>query len=195
VRVTRPGGTAVLSVSGEHAFAEFTRALRESGADPAKFIRQFRARGIVFVEDDYSIGEPFPDFYHSTFHGPWCVFEHWGRFFDIEAFVPRGALAFQDYVLLRRREGPSPIRPPKPRRVGEAVARSADEVPARGQEALPEMEGAARPLRSNVQPRDDQRTGRTRRSSSAKSRTSVTWLGSGSFLPVGVSTAKRSPSG
>jgi SAM-dependent methyltransferase len=128
VRVTRPGGTVLLSVSGEHAFGEFTRALRDSGADPAKFVRLFRSRGIVFIEDDYSIGEPFPDFYHSTFHAPWYVFEHWGRFFEIEAFVPRGALDFQDYVLLRRREGPSPIRPPEPRRVGDAVARSADEV-------------------------------------------------------------------
>jgi SAM-dependent methyltransferase len=114
VRVTKPGGSLVLSVSGEHPFSEFVRALRDSGADPTKFIEQYHAKGIVFIEDDAYVGGPFPDFYHSTFHAPWYVFAHWSRFFDIKAFVPRGSLDFQDYVLLRRREGPEPIRPAEP---------------------------------------------------------------------------------
>jgi len=127
VRVTKPGGALVLSVSGEHPFAEFVKALRDSGADPAKFIRGFRSRGIVFIEDDSYVGGPFPDFYHSTFHAPWYVFEHWSRFFDIRAFVPRGSLDFQDYLLLRRREGPFPIRPAEPRRALEALELAANE--------------------------------------------------------------------
>jgi SAM-dependent methyltransferase len=114
VRITKPGGALVLSVSGEHPFAEFVKALRDKGADPAKFIERFHAKGIVFIEDDSYVGGPFPDFYHSTFHAPWYVFEHWGRFFEIRAYVPRGSLDFQDYLLLRRREGPAPIRPAAP---------------------------------------------------------------------------------
>lgn len=108
-RVTKPGGALVLSVSGEHPFSELVKALRDAGADPAKLIARFHAKGIVFIDDDSYVGGPFPDFYHSTFHAPWYVFEHWGRFFDIKAFVPRGSLDFQDYVLLRRRDGPLPM--------------------------------------------------------------------------------------
>jgi SAM-dependent methyltransferase len=121
VRVTKPGGALVLSVSGEHPFSELVKALRDSGADPAKFIERFRSKGIVFIEDDSHVGGPFPDFYHSTFHAPWYVFEHWSRFFDVKAHVPRGSLDFQDYLLLRRRDGPSPIRPAEPRPALEAL--------------------------------------------------------------------------
>jgi SAM-dependent methyltransferase len=128
VRVTRPGAALVLSVSGEHPFAEFVEALRKNGANPAKYLREFRRTGIVFVEDDGHVGGPFPDFYHSTFHAPWYLFAHWGRFFEIAAFVPRGSLGFQDYLLLRRREGPSPIRPAGPRGAAETLARAAGRV-------------------------------------------------------------------
>lgn len=110
VRVTKPGGTLVLSVSGEHPFAQLVKAHRDAGADPANLLEQFRTKGIVFIEDDSWVGGPFPDFYHSTFHAPWYVFEHWGRYFDIKAYVTRGSLDFQDYLLLRRREGPEPAR-------------------------------------------------------------------------------------
>ncbi|MEO8754981.1 MAG: class I SAM-dependent methyltransferase [Casimicrobiaceae bacterium] len=109
VRVTKPGGTLVLSVSGEHPFAELVKAHRDAGADPSNLLEKFRTKGIVFIEDDGWVGGPFPDFYHSTFHAPWYVFEHWSRFLDIKAFVTRGSLDFQDYLLLRRREGPVPV--------------------------------------------------------------------------------------
>ena len=109
VRVTKPGGTLVLSVSGEHPFAELVKAHRDAGADPANLLEKFRTKGIVFIEDDGWVGGPFPDFYHSTFHAPWYVFEHWSKFLDIKAFVTRGSLDFQDYLLLRRREGPVPV--------------------------------------------------------------------------------------
>ena len=67
--------------------------------------------GIVFIEDDGWKGGPFPDFYHSTFHAPWYVFQHWTRFFDLKAYVVRGSLDFQDYLLLRRPAGPLPPLP------------------------------------------------------------------------------------
>lgn len=102
-RVVKPGGDLVLSVAGEHPFAELVRSRREAGIDSAGLIEAYRARGIVFIEDDGWKGGPFPDFYHSTFHAPWYVFEHWSRYFDIRAYVVRAALDFQDCILLRRR--------------------------------------------------------------------------------------------
>jgi SAM-dependent methyltransferase len=108
VRVTKPGSALVLSVSGEHPFAELLKANWDGTADFAKLVEQYRTKGIVFIEDDSWDGGPFPDFYHSTFHAPWYVFEHWSKFFDIKAYVTRGSLDFQDYLLLRRREGPAP---------------------------------------------------------------------------------------
>jgi len=110
VRVAKPGGVLVLSVSGEHPFSELVKAHRDAGADPTNLIEEFRSKGIVFIADDSWVGGPFPDFYHSAFHAPWYVFEHWSKFFDIKAFVTRGSLDFQDYLLLRRREGPVPVR-------------------------------------------------------------------------------------
>ena len=50
------------------------------------------------------VGGPFPDFYHSTFHAPWYIFEHWSKIFEIKAYVVRGSLDFQDLLLLRRRD-------------------------------------------------------------------------------------------
>lgn len=47
---------------------------------------------------------PFPDFYHTTFHAPWYVFERWGSIFDVKAYIPRGDLDYQDLLLLKRRE-------------------------------------------------------------------------------------------
>lgn len=110
-RVVKPGGTLVLSVSGEHPFGQLVQIHRDTGSDPSKLIEQFRTKGILFIEDDHFVGGPFPDFYHSTFHAPWYVFEHWSRYFDIKAYVTRGSLDFQDYLLLRRPQGDIPPLP------------------------------------------------------------------------------------
>ena len=124
VRVTKPGGVLVLSVSGEHPFSELIKAQRDGGADPTKLLETYRSKGIVFIEDDSWVGGPFPDFYHSAFHAPWYVFKHWGRYFDIKAYVTRGSLDFQDYLLLRRREGTAAVRPPEPLEVFEGTKRN-----------------------------------------------------------------------
>ncbi len=103
-RITTPGGAVILSVSGEHVFAEFERKLAESGRDSQAFREIFHNRGILFIADDGMVNSPFPDFYHTTFHAPWYVFERWGSIFDLRAYVVRGDLGHQDLVLLTRRE-------------------------------------------------------------------------------------------
>lgn len=104
-RVVRPDGFVVLTVAGDHPFDGFRTSWIEAGADPAPWERLYREKGFVYVEDDSWRGGPFPDFYHSTFHAPWYVFEHWSRFLRIQAYVVRGALDFQDMVVLRPKSG------------------------------------------------------------------------------------------
>lgn len=102
-RVTRPGGHVALTVHGEHAFVTYEASLRAAGRDAGAVRQELSRDGISFIRDDGFAGGPFPDFYHSTFHTPWYVFEHWGRYFTIAAYVCRRSLDFQDYVLLERR--------------------------------------------------------------------------------------------
>lgn len=118
-RVVKPGGHLILSVHGEPAFLEYEENVTKAGmGDPSLIRRELSTRGIAFIKDDAFTGGPFPDFYHSTFHAPWYVFEHWGRLFTVNAFVPRGSMGFQDFVLLQRppddaggRRGPITVQP------------------------------------------------------------------------------------
>ena len=101
-RVTKPGGLVVASVNGDHAFQQFEETHRGNGGEPAA-LRERRDRdGLLFIEDDEWRDGPFPDFYHSTFHAPWYVLQHWGQFFRVRAYILRGALDFQDLLLLER---------------------------------------------------------------------------------------------
>jgi SAM-dependent methyltransferase len=102
-RVTRPGGVLLLTVTGQQAFEEVVAYYRETGQDHAALSEAYRTKGILFIEDDMWKDGPFPDFYHSTFHAPWYVFEHWGSYFTIEAYLVRASLDLQDQVILRRR--------------------------------------------------------------------------------------------
>lgn len=102
-RVTRPGGHLVLSVHGEKALADFEEGSRGAGGNPEAIRDEVVNRGISFIAHDSFTGGPFPDAYHSTFHAPWYVLEHWSRYFAVRAYVPQGSLGFQDFVLLERR--------------------------------------------------------------------------------------------
>jgi hypothetical protein len=91
------------TVAGVHPFAGFCASWLEASADPSAWQRLYREKGFVYVEADGWAGGPFPDFYHSTFHAPWYVFEHWSQFLELKAYIVRGALDFQDVVVLRPR--------------------------------------------------------------------------------------------
>jgi SAM-dependent methyltransferase len=100
-RVVRKGGLLVLSISGDHPFTGFVDSWRNAGADPSAHVDRYREHGHVYISDDSWKGGPFPDFYHSAFHAPWYVFEHWSRYLELNAYIVRGALDFQDVVVLR----------------------------------------------------------------------------------------------
>lgn len=103
-RLTSPGGMLILSVHGEYVMDLFEKAEITANYDLSisNIRNQLNDKGICFLDNDIFVGGPFPDFYHSTFHAPWYIFEHWGRYFYVRAYVSRGSGDFQDFVLLER---------------------------------------------------------------------------------------------
>ncbi len=101
-RVTRAGALLELTVHGTHAFELLGVTLDGSGRDMSGIRDEFRNRGFVYVRDE-AWKSSFPDYYQNAYHAPEYVFRHWGRFFEVKALVTRGALDFQDIVLLRHR--------------------------------------------------------------------------------------------
>jgi SAM-dependent methyltransferase len=101
-RVTRPGGFLVLSTHGEVALGEDAWGIR----------RRLESDGIVFLDGVHEPDFPLPDWYQNTYHAPWYVFEHWGKWFEIRGYIPGGALGVQDHILLERApDGISPRLP------------------------------------------------------------------------------------
>jgi SAM-dependent methyltransferase len=109
-RVTRPGAVLVLSVNGEWVlndeWSEAHVRLEDSGH--------------LFLPDMRPPPElNHPDWYASTFHAPWYVFEHWGCWFNVRGYLTRTDLNLQDHVLLERplpeerRIRPLGARPPR----------------------------------------------------------------------------------
>jgi len=110
-RVTRRGGHVLASVHGEQAFLTWEANLAAAGIDVTGVRRDLQSRGIAFLHDDSFVGGPFPDFYHSTFHAPWNLFEHWGAHMPVVAYAPKRSLAFQDLVLMQRPLDDEPLQP------------------------------------------------------------------------------------
>jgi SAM-dependent methyltransferase len=135
-RITKPGGTVLLTVHGELAFEQAEVAMAGAGQNPESWRDPLERDGILFVEQDGYVGSAFPDFYHTTFHAPWYVFEHWGKAFTVRAYLPQADLGHQDIVLLERAHDD----PPRPRPV---LARPGGGAPAPEPAAAP---GDATPL-------------------------------------------------
>jgi hypothetical protein len=87
--------------------------------------------GIAFIDHSIPKDSALPDWYQNTWHAPWYVFEHWGRWFEIRAYLPGGTLGIHDHVLLERRPDEAPAgrplaaRPPLPAK-GAPESRVAD---------------------------------------------------------------------
>jgi SAM-dependent methyltransferase len=101
-RVLRPGGLAVLSVHGNRAFEIAEGHMGSEPRRAAAWREALETRGMLFVPDDSYVGSAFPDYYHTTFHAPWYVFEHWSTWFDIRAYLPHADLGHQDMVIVQR---------------------------------------------------------------------------------------------
>lgn len=146
-RVARPGATLLLTVHGDKPLADFEVASRNAGGDPAAVVAEVERTGISYIDHDSFTGGPLGDAYHSTFHAPWYVMEHWSRFFTVKAYVPQRSLGFQDVVLLERPAAGVPVAPPRAsvaaRRAAGGRAPAAAPVAVPDQPELPAVRRAA----------------------------------------------------
>jgi SAM-dependent methyltransferase len=106
-RITAPGGLLLLTVEGT---ASWNRLSRMHERDPLlwQWRHELESRGILFIRDDAFIGSTHPDFYHSTIHAPWYVFEHWVRYFALLGYLPEGSHG-QDLVIAKKRAESDPV--------------------------------------------------------------------------------------
>jgi SAM-dependent methyltransferase len=145
-RITRPGGLIILSTHGDGAFATLAADwATERAAERRKVLETV---GFLHVTEDY-VGSPFPDFYQNTFHATWYVFTHWAKHFPILAYYPRGALSFQDIVVLKHpaSDDKTPNSPIVPARNGPAAAgESSPSGPPRDRERLQGLVDEGPPL-------------------------------------------------
>jgi SAM-dependent methyltransferase len=131
-RVLAPGGIALLTVHSTRQWNQALAYFEEAGESTTAYRERIAREGIVFIHDDAFVGSTHPEWYHSTFHAPWYVHQHWAEFFQIRAYIPEGADT-QDMVVLERAPardamlapiGPGLAVPESGRRAG-ALARGA----------------------------------------------------------------------
>lgn len=143
-RITCVGGHVVLTVHGEGAFAQYEDAMINNSGDAIDEREIYSGLGFLFMPDKGWQDKGFPEWYGGAYHSTSYVFSHWSRWFRIKAYLPQGALNFQDIVVLERvRDGKhhgeylrrpmSAIRPP-------AGNGSSPDAQARAQAALARAE-------------------------------------------------------
>lgn len=99
-RIAKPNAVLTLTAHGDYATqCHFNGLSQERAASAAQELEQ---RGIYYTKEDHW-SDMFPDFYHSTFHHPSYIFKHWSKYFELRAYIPRGALDFQDMIVLQNR--------------------------------------------------------------------------------------------
>ena len=106
-RILVPGGLALLTVHSPRQAHQVFRDFANGGQDPEPFRDELERRGILFIREDGFIGSTHPDWYHSTFHAPWYIHEHWTQFFALRAYLPEGSHD-QDFVVLEKRVDEDP---------------------------------------------------------------------------------------
>lgn len=102
-RVLTPGGIALLTVHSTRQWNDNLRWIAGGGEDGERYRRQLERDGILFIAEDHFVGSTHPEWYHSTFHAPWYVHEHWGQFLAVRAYIHEGSDT-QDMVIV---ENPS----------------------------------------------------------------------------------------
>lgn len=86
-RITRPGGTLLLTVHGERLFRRVPRAARQ----------ELQERGFCYSHCGSTEG--LPDYYQTSFHREDYIRREWSKFFQIRRIAPLGG---QDAVICQK---------------------------------------------------------------------------------------------
>lgn len=91
-RVLAPGGVLLLSTQGDHSFEE---------SNPSQELIEARAReGFVFVRNIHD--KVLPDWYQTTFQTEAFTRTLYGRYLEVQAYLPRGMTGYQDLAVLHK---------------------------------------------------------------------------------------------
>lgn len=101
-RLLVPGGLFVTSLHGNYAFSLAVRDFVGGGDDPAQWTLPWKDKGHLFADVDENIGGAFSERYRSMFQIPASIEALSEDAFRILAVFSRGALGFQDLVVLQR---------------------------------------------------------------------------------------------
>lgn len=104
-RILKPGGIAITTVHGDHAFAQFSGDLVRNGH--AQMIDNLsnvmKESGILYIKGRTSAEMALPEYYGATFHDIGYINKHWSTYFSLVAWFPKFALNLQDTLVLQRR--------------------------------------------------------------------------------------------
>lgn len=92
-RVIRPGGYLLASVHGPHCWLGL----------PKSTVKKIQEDGFLFAVTKADKGI-FPEWYQNAWHTGDYIRKRWSEYFDVLGCVDRGALNYQDLVVMKRRE-------------------------------------------------------------------------------------------
>jgi SAM-dependent methyltransferase len=109
-RVLVPGGVALLSIHGVSAHEAFrSGAVQTAWCDPRVFaasgpLGAGEIRAVPYRRSRWSRGDlpGVGEGYGLAFHGERYIREHWSRFLDVSAILPRAISGWQDLVVAHR---------------------------------------------------------------------------------------------
>lgn len=104
-RVVRPGGIALVSVSGRDAWRGFRETWRASGADEARLQAAdaaYHRNGFFHLPARNPYERPLPDYYGTAIHTIDYLDRMWQQHFAIAGWLPRASLDYQDMIVLRK---------------------------------------------------------------------------------------------
>ena len=101
VRIAADDAILLISFMGDHAFAQRLpeEASPSAGREELRLKRD--QEGLLFLPGG-DVG--LPEFYQTTYHSVPYVMAHWGQYFEVLAHIERGALGYQDLMVLQRRK-------------------------------------------------------------------------------------------
>jgi SAM-dependent methyltransferase len=100
-RVAKPGAFLLLTVHGHHNWNYSKQHILKGDDEISALNARFEDKGFLYWKHD-GWDSHFPDFYHTAWHAPDYIRQHWSRWFDVLDIREAGARPTQDLIVLRK---------------------------------------------------------------------------------------------